>query len=136
VLGMRRRGTYREIPVMLPRIFEFALRKNIQIAGYPIFLCHEITFEDVKQADKEEYADIEVAVWSLKLLNFRIMRKFGCVNFQEERLRKLFTRDLMKSAFPLMRNFFPGLRDKEKELLVPFVRYTLTILGKFRLKRY
>lgn len=62
VLGMRRRGAYREIPVMFPTLFEFIFRKNIQIAGYPTFLCHEITFEEVEKADREENADIEVAV--------------------------------------------------------------------------
>jgi len=62
VLGMRRKGAYREIPVMFPRIFEFIFSKNIQIAGYPTFLCHEITFEEAEKADKEENADIEVIV--------------------------------------------------------------------------
>ena len=42
VLGMRKRGAYREITVMFPKIFEFIFSKNIQIAGYPTFLCHEI----------------------------------------------------------------------------------------------
>jgi len=62
VLGMRRKGAYREIAVMLPRIFEFAFSKKIPIAGYPVFLCHEITHEEVQKADKDENADIEVAV--------------------------------------------------------------------------
>ena len=44
---------------MLPRVFEFTFRINIRIAGYPIFLCHEITHEEVQKADKEENADIE-----------------------------------------------------------------------------
>lgn len=47
---------------MLPRIFEFAFSRNIPIAGYPIFLCHEITHEEVQKADKDESADVEVAV--------------------------------------------------------------------------
>lgn len=62
VLGMRRKGAYREITIVLPRIFEFMFRKNIPIAGYPVFLCHEITHEEVQKADKDENADIEVAV--------------------------------------------------------------------------
>lgn len=62
VLGMGRKGAYREIVVMLPRIFEFAFNKNIPIAGYPVFLCHEITHEEIQKANKDENADIEVAV--------------------------------------------------------------------------
>ncbi len=45
VLGMRKKGAYREVAVMLPRIFEYNFSKNIQIAGYPTFLWHEITIE-------------------------------------------------------------------------------------------
>jgi AraC family transcriptional regulator len=33
VLGIRKKGSYREIPLMFSRIFDFALNKNIQIAG-------------------------------------------------------------------------------------------------------
>lgn len=62
VLGMRKTGAYREVAVMLPRVYEFALNKNIQIADYPVFLWHETTVEEAQKADKEENADIEVAV--------------------------------------------------------------------------
>ena len=61
VLGMRKTGAYREIPVMLPRICEFAFSKNIQITGYPVFLLHETSVEKAQKADEEENADIEVA---------------------------------------------------------------------------
>jgi len=61
VLGMRKTGAYREVAVMLPRVYEFALNKNIQIVGYPVFLWHETTVEEAQKADKEENADIEVA---------------------------------------------------------------------------
>ena len=61
VLGMRKTGAYREIPVMLNRICEFAFSKNIQITGYPVFLFHETTVEEAQKADIEKNADIEVA---------------------------------------------------------------------------
>jgi len=60
VLGMRKTGAYREIPVMFQRICEFALSKNIPLAAYPAFLCHETTVEEVQKADEEGNADIEV----------------------------------------------------------------------------
>jgi AraC family transcriptional regulator len=62
VLGMRRRGAYREIAVMLPKVYEFAFKKKFKIAGYPTFVWHETTAEEAKEADKEENADIEVVV--------------------------------------------------------------------------
>lgn len=60
VLGMRKTGSYREIPIMFSRICEFAFSKNIQITAYPAFLCHEITIEEAQKADEEGNADIEV----------------------------------------------------------------------------
>jgi effector-binding domain-containing protein len=62
VLGMRRKGHYSEIPLMLSKLFEFIFSKNIQIAGYPIYVCHEISIEEVQKAEKDGNADIEVAV--------------------------------------------------------------------------
>ncbi|WP_226990733.1 GyrI-like domain-containing protein [Methanosarcina acetivorans] len=61
VLGIRKTGAYREIPVMLNRICEFAFSKNIQITGYPVFLWHETTVEEAQKAEVDENADIEVA---------------------------------------------------------------------------
>jgi AraC family transcriptional regulator len=60
VLGMRKTGTYKEIPLMFQRIFEFAFSKSIPITAYPAFLCHETTVEEVQKADEERNADIEV----------------------------------------------------------------------------
>ena len=60
VLGMRKIGAYREIPVMFQRICDFALSKNILLAAYPAFLRREITVEESQKADIEENADIEV----------------------------------------------------------------------------
>ncbi len=60
VLGMRKTGSYKEIPLMFQRICEFAFSKNIQITAYPAFLCHETTVEEVQKADEEGNADIEV----------------------------------------------------------------------------
>ncbi len=60
VLGMRKTGSYKEIPIMFHRICEFAFGKNIPITAYPAFLCHETTVEEVQKADEEGNADIEV----------------------------------------------------------------------------
>jgi len=62
VLGIKKRGRYREIAVLLPRLFQFAMERKAEIAGYPIFLCREITVEEVMKADEEGNAEIEVAV--------------------------------------------------------------------------
>ena len=61
VLGMRRRGKYEEIGVMLPQIVQHIIEKGVQIAGPPVFVCHETSAEEVKKADSEGNADVEVA---------------------------------------------------------------------------
>ena len=62
VIGLRQKGSYRLIAELFPRLFQFAMENNIQIAGHPLFICHEITKEEVKKADAEGTADVEVAV--------------------------------------------------------------------------
>lgn len=62
VLGIRRRGKYQEIANMMPSLFQYAVQSGAQIRGHPIFVCHETTIEEVKKADYEGSADIEVVV--------------------------------------------------------------------------
>jgi AraC family transcriptional regulator len=66
VLGMRKRGKYEQIKMMFPEIFEYAFATGIDIAGPPLFVMHELTAEEVINADDEGTADIEVAVPILK----------------------------------------------------------------------
>jgi len=43
-----------EMAVTLPRVFEFAFSINIQIAGYPVLLCHEIMHKEIQKANDDE----------------------------------------------------------------------------------
>ena len=61
VLGMRRRGKYEQIAVMLPEIVQYIMQNGGQIVGLPVFVCHETGAEEVKKADSEGSADVEVA---------------------------------------------------------------------------
>jgi AraC family transcriptional regulator len=62
VLGMRKRGPYRNIAVMIPEICQFATQNGIQMIGQPMYICHETSPEEAMKADKENNADVEVAV--------------------------------------------------------------------------
>jgi effector-binding domain-containing protein len=62
VAGMRRKGHYREIAVMLPALFEYIISRGARIAGPPLFLCHERSVEEARKADEAGNADIEVCV--------------------------------------------------------------------------
>lgn len=62
VIGLRRRGRYQQlIPTLLMEIVRFAMERGIPIAGPPVFLCRELTPEDVMRAGEDGTADIEVA---------------------------------------------------------------------------
>ncbi len=60
VAGLRRRGRYEEIGPMLMELYRFVSEKGIDITGPPAFICHEITPEEVMQAEKAAAASIEV----------------------------------------------------------------------------
>jgi len=62
VLGMRKKGPYQNIAVMIPQICQFAAQNGIQMIGPPLFICHETSPETAIKADKEGNADVEVAV--------------------------------------------------------------------------
>ena len=61
VAGIRRKGSYRQIPVMIGELVEFIVRREIGPAGPPIYLWHEQSVEDAYRADASGDADIEVA---------------------------------------------------------------------------
>ena len=50
VLGMRKRGPYQNIAVMIPQICQFAAQNGIQMIGPPMFICHETSAEEAMKA--------------------------------------------------------------------------------------
>jgi AraC family transcriptional regulator len=60
VAGIRRKGSYEKIPLMIGELAEFIVRKEIGPAGPPIYLWHEKSVEDAFRADAAGDADIEV----------------------------------------------------------------------------
>ena len=60
VAGIRKRGHYREIAELLPRLYEYATKKGARFTAPPVFVCHE-TAEEAMEADKTGNALIEVA---------------------------------------------------------------------------
>ncbi|MCJ7614719.1 GyrI-like domain-containing protein [Candidatus Bathyarchaeota archaeon] len=60
VAGIRKRGHYREIAELLPRLYAYAAKKGAIFTDPPIFVCHE-TAEEAMEADKTGNAFVEVA---------------------------------------------------------------------------
>jgi len=61
VLGIKKIGTYRLIPELLMKIYEFIDEKKLTIVGAPMFLCHETSPDAVKEANEKGTAIVEVA---------------------------------------------------------------------------
>jgi len=62
VAGLRRKGRYTLIPVMILELFGFLGEKGICPAGGPVYLWHEGTPEAAFAADAAGTADVEVVV--------------------------------------------------------------------------
>lgn len=58
---MRKQGKYELIAKLLPKLYEFAALHGTEFTGPPIFVCHEISVEDVMKADQDGTVDIEIA---------------------------------------------------------------------------
>jgi effector-binding domain-containing protein len=61
VLGMKKTGTCMLIPELLMKVYEFMVKRKIEVAGPPLFLCHEITPEAVMEVNEKGTAIVEVA---------------------------------------------------------------------------
>lgn len=119
VLGMRRKGAYREIAVMLPGVFEFAFSKNVQIAGYPVFLCHEITPEEVQKADNDGNADIEVAVpisGSVEITGNEEIREY---ELPGGKMAKIVHKGPYEECSPTYEKLFSWITEEGKRIIGP-----------------
>lgn len=61
VLGMRRKGKYEQIAVMIAELVHYMSKAGVEICGPPIYLWHEKTVEAACKADETGTAEIEVA---------------------------------------------------------------------------
>lgn len=65
VFGMRRKGKYELIAVMIAELVHYISQAGVDICGPPIYLWHEKTVEEAYRADETGTADIEVA-WPVR----------------------------------------------------------------------
>jgi len=61
VMGMRKRGTYAEIRPMIAKIHKYIEAGRAQVAGPPMFICHE-TPKEVVKVNLQHNADVEVVI--------------------------------------------------------------------------
>lgn len=61
VLGTEKTGTYALIPELLMKVAGYMMANNIPITAPPVFLCHERSLEEVKEANEKGTARVEIA---------------------------------------------------------------------------
>ena len=62
VIGMRKRGAYRQVGQMIRSLLQFGAENDAQLQGPPIFICHEAGKAKTVQPDKEDNADLQVVI--------------------------------------------------------------------------
>lgn len=117
VVGDRKRGHYKEIAVMLPRLFEYALSQKARIVGPPMFLWHETSVEKAQKADFEGNADIEVCVPIAEKISET--EGFKCYELPGGKMAKIRHKGPYEASGPAYEDLFAWMKEKGKELAGP-----------------
>jgi len=118
VLGMRKRGTYPSIGVMIPQICQFAAQNGIQMIGPPMFICHEMSPEEAKKADKENNADVEVAVPIAQ--RGKETEEIKCYELPGAKMAKIVHKGPYKEETATYEKLFAWLEKNNKTVVAPF----------------
>jgi len=63
VVSVREKGSYDKISQLTPKVIEYvASKKEIEMVGAPMLICHEQSAEEAENAHKTATADVEVCV--------------------------------------------------------------------------
>ena len=115
VLGMRKRGGYEEIGTIIQSLFEFADSKNIELAGRPVFICHEKTVNEAMEADKNKNADLELAIPISEKV--RVAEGFECYEMPGGKMAKIVHQGPYEDCGPAYEKLFAWLKDNGKRVV-------------------
>jgi len=117
VVGMRKRGKYGDMVTMIPKVCQFAMEKGVQIQGPPVFVCHEMSQEEVMKADKEGSADVEVVVAvSAKVEDGTEVK---CYELPGGKMAKTVHKGPYEDCGPTYEELFAWLRQNGKRIVGP-----------------
>jgi AraC family transcriptional regulator len=117
VVGTRKRGHYKEIAVMLPQLFEYAISQNARIAGPPMFLWHESSVEEARKADLDGNADIEVCVPIAEKIPET--ERFRCYELPGGKMAKIRHKGPYEASERAYEELFAWMKENGKELAGP-----------------
>jgi effector-binding domain-containing protein len=117
VIGMRKKGAYKDIANLIPKLFEFAASKNIQPIGPPTFVCHEMSGEEANKANKEQNADIEVVVPVASKSDDN--EEVKCYELSGGKMAKIIHKGPYDSVGPTYEKLFTWLNENNMKVVGP-----------------
>lgn len=117
VIGLRQKGKYQLIAELLPKLYQFAMEKQAQIAGHPLFICHEITKEEVKKADANGTADVEVAVPIASKIE--VSGDIQCYELPGGKMAKIIHKGPYEACEPTYDKLYKWIEDNGKKISGP-----------------
>jgi effector-binding domain-containing protein len=117
VLGIRKKGSYQNIAVLIPQICQFASQNGIQMIGPPMFICHETTTEEAMKADKEGTADVEVAVPIAQVI--KVTEEIKCYELPRAKMAKIIHKGPYRKEPITYQKLFAWLKENNKTIVGP-----------------
>lgn len=116
VIGVRKKGYYREIGEILPKLYEYASKKGAIFSGMPIFICHESP-EEIEEANNTGSADIEVAVPVAK--NIEETDEIHCYTLPGEKMAKIIHKGPYDACEITYNELFAWIEKNNKRIIGP-----------------
>jgi AraC family transcriptional regulator len=117
VLGMRKRGPYQIIGIMILEICEFATENGIQMIGPPMYICRETSAEEAVRADRECNADVEVLVPILK--RGKETEEISCYELPGAKMAKIMHKGPYQEETATYEKLFAWLEKNNKAVMGP-----------------
>ena len=121
VLGTRQKGKYEEIANLIPKVYGYAGSIGAQIAGPPIFICHETSPEEAQKADSEGSADIEIACPIDEKIDET--EDIKCYELPGGQMSKIVYKGPYKDCEPAYEKMYAWLTDNNRKLIGPTREY-------------
>jgi len=117
VVGIRKRGHYRDISILLPQLFEYALSRGATIIGMPMYLWHGISVEDAYKADQKGDADIEVCIPIAAIIPET--DEIKCYELQGGQMAKIVHRGPYESTSAAYEELLAWVEKSQKKIVGP-----------------
>ena len=122
VAGIKKRGHYREIAELLPRLYHYAAGKGAKFTAPPIFVCHE-TAEEAMEAEKTGNALVEVVAPIAEKIEES--EEIKCYTLPGGKMAKIIHKGPYEKCEPTYDKIFAWIVDNGKKIVGPIREFYL-----------